>query len=92
MKKSSQQSSSGVVSSNLSGRRNRNTCISTSINGLLYVLRGFERLIQDTDLKKECGLGTEKQKRPARILRIFIFLRRDFYFLTTLIVSQTCLS
>jgi len=76
MKKSSQQSekkcSTGFVSSSLFGRRSRNTCILTNINGLLYVLRGFARLIQDADLKKECDLETETQKRPARILRIFI--------------------
>lgn len=63
----------------------------TKINGLLYVLRSFARLIQDADLKKECDLETETQKRPAQILRIFIS-KKDFYFLTTLIVSQTCLS
>ena len=73
MKKSSQKKCSiGVVSSSLFGRRNRNTCILTNINGLLYVLRDFERLIQDADLKKECDPETETQTRPARILRIFI--------------------
>ena len=37
---------------------------------------GFVRLIQGDDLKMECDLKTETQKRPARILRVFIYEKR----------------
>ena len=48
-------------------------CILTSINRLLYMLRGFARLNQDADLKRECDLETETQKRQPEYYAFSIF-------------------